>query len=328
MFKNLSFREGYLLVKIGIATVVALVGLVFVWQLERDEKQRQQPRGDPVKEREEILAGMKSDDPAQRGPACTRLGKYRPLTTENVEMLVAALGDKDATVRASATAAVAELGPMFQGKPEWAKVVAPAATKALDDPDGPVVLSAIRILGHCGESGQMAVEPLKKQLTSDDPTRRLAAASALHKLDPMAAGAAVPVLIDFIKDRKIPSEVRKQAIDLLGTIGEPAREAAEPLLKIATGKSDRGVRIAAAGAAVRVDPEAAPKAAEALVALIKDIDVETKGVLKKPAIRTGPNGQIILNNPDALGNKLGIVRADAIRVLKQLDAQAAEEVNQ
>jgi HEAT repeat protein len=328
MFKNLSFREGYLLVKIAIATVAALVGLVFVWQIEREEKQRQQPRVDPVKEREEILAGMKSDDPSQRREACTKLGKYRPLTTENVETLVLALGDKDATVRASATAAVAELGPMFQGKPEWAKVVAPAATKALDDPDAPVVLSAIKILGHCGESGRIAIEPLKKQLASDDFTRQLAAASALHKLDPTSAAAAIPVLIDFIGNRKVPSEIRKQAMDLLGTFGEAAREASTPLLKIATGRSDRAVRVVAAGAVIRVSPDDAPKAAEALVALIKEIDAETGGVLKKPAISKGADGQIILSNPGALGNKLGIVRAEAIRVLQQVDAKAAEEVNQ
>lgn len=325
LFGATSLRGKILTLKIAFAAVVALAGLAVLYRIENEEKSR--PRVDAVKEREEITAGLQSENPAERAQACIRLGKYRPLTKENIEALATALADKDTSVRTSAATALAEIAPMLESKPEWAEPAAAAAGKALDDPDSAVALPAITTLSQCGDAGRAAITPLKKQLQTKDFARRLAAVAALHKLNPATVNETLPVVIALVDDAN--DATRLQALQMLGKFGNAGKETSPQLIKIATSKQDRKVRIAAAETLLQVDPDEAPQAATALVTLIKEIDAETGDKLKKPTITKGPDGRtIVLSNPDVLGNPLNTVRADAVRVLRRADAEAADAVNQ
>lgn len=323
-FGATTLRGKILVLKIGFAVVVVLVGLVTLYFMEK--RDRPAPRVDPAKEQEEIAAGLKSEDPAARSQAYARLGKYRPLTKESIDSLAAGMADKDAPARASAAKAMAEVAPVLESKPEWAAPAAAAAAKALDDPDIAVALPAIAVVSQSGEAGKQALDPLKKQLQAKDAERRLAAAGAVFKLDPTAAGEAVAVATALIEDSN--EAIRLQAVQMLARVGPPAKETAPQLLKIAAGKQDRKLRIAAAEAVLRVDPDETPQVSVVLVALIKEIDVETGGKLKKPSLGKGPDGKVVVANMDALGHPLGVVRADALRVLRNVDAKAADAVNQ
>lgn len=327
ILRGTSFKEKILLIKLAVAAVIALVGLgTLYFVIEGGNKRNNPGPPAPTQNREEILAKLKSENPAERGQGCSQLGKYRPMTKENVELLSAALADKDGGVRASAAGALAEIGPMLESQPEWASPAATAAVKALEDPDNGVVLASITVLRHSGAAGKAAMEPLKKQLQARDAERRLAAASALNQLDPATATETLPVVVALLDD---PNDaMRLRAVRTIGSLGGAGKGAGPQLVKIATSKQDRNLRIVAAETLLQVDPAEASQAAAALVALIKEIDVETGGILKKPAMTKGADGRIILANPEALGNPLGTVRADALRVLRRADTKAADAVNQ
>jgi HEAT repeat protein len=187
-------------------------------------------------------------------------------STSLMPVLLQALKDKEAVVRAAAPPVLALLGSK-------AKNALPALVQALQDQDFDVKLSAITALGDLGtvakgtaddlldltrdkdffllepfvgaaltNLGDSVVPTLAAALANKSPDRRRVAAYALGSMGPAAAPAAA-ALADALKSDDLAT--RKQAARALGKIGKDAAKTL-PRLEAVLADKDASVRIEAA----------------------------------------------------------------------------------
>ncbi len=153
----------------------------------------------------------------------------------DVEDLIKQLKDSDPDARRAAAKALAEAGGD-------ARAAAPALLKALKDRDMFVRRFAAQALGEIGAEPRRIVPGLKKAL--DDPRKEVqeAAAVALGKM----GKEAVASLAAVVKDGSREPEVRRKAVEALGTIGPDARPAVGALIDALKGAGG-GKKMANAG---------------------------------------------------------------------------------
>jgi HEAT repeat protein len=166
---------------------------------------------------------------------------------DDLRPLVAALGSRDAYVRAFAAWTLGNMGAA-------AGEAVPALAARVDDPDIDVVVSAA--LARIGPGAPAAVPALVAALKEKDAGRRWRAARTLGRIGP-GAGEAVPALVAALRD---PNEgVRRHAARALGRIA-PATGPAPAALQRATGDPDRAVRREAEKALEGLQARAADRA--------------------------------------------------------------------
>jgi HEAT repeat protein len=184
---------------------------------------------------------LKSPGPAEpRWHAADVLGQIGEPARAAGPALVAALDDRDPTVRAVAIQSVGKLAPEVPGAvpalvelfPDVGAVRAvaefgPAAVEAvpklielLDHPDPMVRRNACRTLGRIGVAAKPAVPALTARLTDPDAPVREYAAKALGWIGP-AAASAIPDLVKLLDDPQ--PNARQGAVQALGDMGSVAK---------------------------------------------------------------------------------------------------------
>src|SRR5262245_3192691 len=130
-------------------------------------------------------------------------------------------------------------------------------------------LRATRLLCQLGSPATKAIPTLKELLTNKQPGVALDAALLLVSIDTNAAAPAIPVLIEAVKSTPEGNTGLAAAIKALAKLGPMAKDSLPELVKkYDANKPD--LRIHAAEAVARIDPEQAPKAVEVIVALLKE----------------------------------------------------------
>ena len=171
-----------------------------------------------------------------------RFSRRGELAAPAVSLLLPALKDSDATVRARVADVLGEIGPL-------AGCAVPALTEALDDVDDGVCESAVRALGGFGTSARTAVPALVGCLRSKAARRQRSVVFALSRI----GACAVPSLVDLLKDDD--SRVRCAAIGALSQMDcKPV--ALIPAMINAARMSAHQDRIAVLPALERFGPEA------------------------------------------------------------------------
>ncbi len=210
---------------------------------------------------------LHSSDATLRGQATNELKALGRIGTPT---FLAALKDKDATVRSQGAFLLGAAGPSPN-----AQAAAPALMAALADQAAPVRLEAALALCHLRLAGPKVIGPLLEGLKSQDAEVRRRAAEGVALVGP-SAKETVPVLVDLLKDRD-HAPVRTAAANALGSMGAEAKPAL-PALRQALHDDQSSVRYQAAVALLRLAPTAGtsgPADANAepiavLVALLKD----------------------------------------------------------
>jgi HEAT repeat protein len=223
------------------------------------------------------VAESSPDRPA-RSLAYLALGEVRPIETEASRALVAALKDPDKEVRAAAAFALVGLG---------AEAVPPLrqALKARDP-------SAALALGRIAPPAVNAAVPdLIAAMSDDDKELRVAAHHAVVKV----GAPAVPALAAGLARADLRDWYSISVA--LGKIGPAARPAAVPALTAGLTHEDRGVRILAANALAKIDPDnpaIKPVLVEVVPALVEVLQ-QRDGALRAWAAlslgRIGPNAR-------------------------------------
>jgi HEAT repeat protein len=118
---------------------------------------------------------------------------------------------------------------------------------------------AARKLGQLGADAKAALPALRRATEDDTATVRFAAAVAWWKIDGKNA-KALAAITDTIKDSTASFDMRMQAVNALGELGEDVKKEAVPVLLEALRDRHASVRVVAETALKKVDPEAARKA--------------------------------------------------------------------
>jgi HEAT repeat protein len=136
-----------------------------------------------------------------------------------VEEWIAKLKDSDTDARRAAAKALSEAG----GE---AKAAVPALLEALKDKDIYVRRFSALALGEIGADPKMAVPGLRQALSDPRKEVQEAAAQALGK---MGKDGVAPLLA-VLKDANRVTDIRRKAVETLGTMGADARDAIPTLI--------------------------------------------------------------------------------------------------
>jgi hypothetical protein len=162
-----------------------------------------QVRVKPADAPPDLMAGLKSKDPAERRHAADQLGQLRARGA--VRGLTILMSDREPSVREGAVFALGQIAdPAVKG----------IVIKALTDKVADVRASAAFALGMLADKS--AVQALSDALDDPEPSVRGAAAAALGLLHDEAA---VDELVDLLNDDSF--DVRYDAVWALGQIGDP-----------------------------------------------------------------------------------------------------------
>jgi HEAT repeat protein len=151
-----------------------------------------------------------------------------PLARGDVDSLVRDLGSKDAQVRRDAARELGKLGPE-------AKSAFGALSKAIKDEDKYVRRFSAQALGNLGSEVKGVVPVLVDALRDREKGVVQAAAEALAK----TGAEGVKALADVVKEKKSDPTARKTAVESLGKIGPPAKEAVPILVEVLKSSTGR-----------------------------------------------------------------------------------------
>jgi len=220
------------------------------------------PRGPSAKDKPvgAWIKELQDKSPTVRLRAAAAVGELGAAAKEAVPALTKALLDKSDEVRCNAADALGEIG-------HEAQAATGALAKALTDKDWFVCVAAAEALGRIGPPAKAALPALAKALPPGNweknareyrPIRSAAVAVALLKVDPQGkeSKAALALLVDKLlnDDREDGEGTRVVGARSLGECG-PAARAAVPALSRRLKDKDGDVRVAAALALVKIDPE-------------------------------------------------------------------------
>jgi HEAT repeat protein len=183
-----------------------------------------------------------------------------PAWGADVSALIAKLKDPDSDLRREAAQELAKLG-------KEAKAAVPALIGRLNDKDVYVRRYSAQALGAIGPDAKSAVPALRKLLNDDRKPVRDAAVTALGKVGEDGVGA----LIGIIKDTNLEVTARKQAIEVLGSLGAQGKPAIAALTEVLARPARKGkkptpddLRIEAASALGNLASPTDKEAVEAL----------------------------------------------------------------
>ncbi len=208
----------------------------------------------------ELIKKLASKDNEVRREAARGLGELGKDAKAAIKPLVKALKDQDSFVRRFAAQALGSIGP------DAAKDAIPGLTALLEDDKQPVREAGIKALARMGPS---ALPSLKKALGGTSEVQEVAII-ALGE----AGEAGVPALAGVIKNPKIPTNLRRRAIEALPK-GKGARVALSALVEVvikpaATGQEARPFHLDAMTAVGRIATSSDTAAVNALDKIAKD----------------------------------------------------------
>lgn len=194
-----------------------------------------------------LVENVKSQDPAVRGLAAFRLGRYA--VPDAVATLSPLLADSDATVQQRAAVGLALLGQPLEA-------LLTQIRAAASDADAEVRIGSLGALAKAKDASSvsLAVQALQDPIIAV----RIGAIQALGQL---ADPTTVPALGKMVEDAK--SSVAREAAYALAAMNVP--ESAE-LLKTLAAKSDHPARVWIAVALHRIDPAGTDARIKALMA--------------------------------------------------------------
>ena len=213
------------------------------------------------------------------------LGAQNRYAVGSIPALRAALTDPEFPVRFAAAWALVRVDTRG-GETNAAAV--PVLIEGLDQTGDAIRVEASQCLMLAGPVAKSAVPALKKLSGSPKSEPQLEAAIALAGIDPKGAAETVPALTEGLKSEPdsepkvsriawwLDYEVEPRAIRIakvLAELGPVAKSAVTELIKRYDAK-DPHLRLHAAEAVGRVDSEQAPKAAKALIKLMRDADFD------------------------------------------------------
>ena len=210
----------------------------------------------------ELIKKLASKDNEVRREAASGLSDLGKDAKPAIKALVKALKDEDRFVRRFAAQALGNIGP------DAAKAAIPGLTALLDDDKQPVREASIKALAKMGPS---ALPSLKKALAGPSEVQEVAI-NALGE----AGEAGVPALAGVIKDPKVPTNLRRRAIEVLPKDKEKgARLALSALVEAvikpaATGTEARPFHLEAMTAVGRIATSSDTAAVNALDKIAKD----------------------------------------------------------
>jgi len=175
------------------------------------------PAVDPEVQR--LVAALADPEATARRRAAQDLAAIGPEAAPALGALTTALGDRSADVRLRAAEAIGRIGPA-------AGAAVPGLTQALRDADPMVRAEAAKSLGLMAEAAAPAAGPLGEALASPEVAVRREAARALARIG-RGAERALPALLGALRDKD--KTVRAQAARALGRLGPVAREAVPAL---------------------------------------------------------------------------------------------------
>lgn len=160
-----------------------------------------------------------------RSQAAIALGKTKEASIA-VPALIQALNDKESRVGQAAAESLAEFGPEAKS----------AVAALLDAKKGHVGLAAVRALKSIepavlNPEGRKAVDALIEQLKNPNEMERLDAVLKLRHIGPDAV-AAIPGLLEVIKNKQKEDFVREAAASVLADLGPSAKQSVAALLVI------------------------------------------------------------------------------------------------
>jgi HEAT repeat protein len=196
------------------------------------------------------LLGLLKNPEVRKYKVCEAIGEIGPEARAAVPALLAVLKnpESDQLDRAKAGDALVRIGP-------GAVAALPDLIALIPDEDHiETGARAIEVIGAIGPEAKDAVKPLLEAIRTDKRGdrygwRATAAAKALGRIG-KPAEPAIPVLIEMLS-----SDSARVAAEALGRFGPAAKEALKPLRELYA-KDDGFLRIDAALAVSRIDPEA------------------------------------------------------------------------
>jgi HEAT repeat protein len=195
--------------------------------------------------------------------------------------------DPEAEVRSAAAFALGEVVAESSDKRQVEEAVAALARSVREDRDSDVTYWAARALVRFGADVRGAVPVLLAALRGRAPRPAEEVADVLARLGP----EAVPALGEALLDRKC--RARRQVARCLGDLGPEAR-AAFPALVRTLGDENLWLRLEAASALRRIDPDNG--AAAAVPVLAEMVESEKKGSLARSALSVlkelGPRARV------------------------------------
>lgn len=265
------------------------------------------------------LAGsLADDDAAVRVSAAEALGKIGPASETAVEALLQSVKkDESPVVRAAAALA---LGEIKAGSPQ----AIDALVKKLKD-DHPNVRSCAAIaLGRIGPAAQESVPALIKILEKDpDGPFRAQAALALGSVAALPA-KTIPTLILALKDRDV--EVKKASCRGLANFGPQAAKAGDPLSELIRKDPDPSVKVCAAYALGRINPES-KEVVPLLVDALKNGDAGVRALAAEALGQVYQTKDAVPELMEALKDEAAAVRSFAAKSLGKAGSRAREAVS-
>lgn len=207
-------------------------------------------------------------------PAIEALGRLRGLAADAVDTLRGALSDPVEYTRCCAAHALGQIGPE-------ARAALPELAELLDEDPSPTARTvSMRAISAFGSDGAAALPALcSLVLEGRNDTEALAALSRFNRSPAFVLPAPLLGWEDYPWNKENPDERRgtisEHAIRVLATMGPAAKDAAIPVLLLALRDERLTVRLAAAHALQKIDPEAA--AAEHMSAQELDAAWESLG---------------------------------------------------
>ncbi|HZZ81303.1 MAG TPA: HEAT repeat domain-containing protein [Gemmataceae bacterium] len=308
-----------------------------------------QEKDDPKKKKSQTFEGLKAlkhPDAKVRYKAAQTLANVGPLAKFAVPELRETLQDSNKVVRVKAVEA---LWKIEQTSPQ---VLLPVLLDALKDKDAGVRAAAAPVIALLGTKAKTALPALKDALKDKELDVKLAAVVALGDLGPVAKSSAddllaltddpnffllepfvgaslgnlgesvVPKLAKVLSEKS--PERRRVAAYALGSMGASAAPAAAELAK-ALDVDDAATRQHAARALGRIGPDAR-SALPALAQRVTDKDVAVRIEAALATWRVGKNAQHVAVIVKALGDKSISVKDSACQALASMKSGARDAV--
>ncbi|MDO8730571.1 MAG: HEAT repeat domain-containing protein [Candidatus Omnitrophota bacterium] len=228
-------------------------------------------------------------------------------------VLVQALRESDSDIR---TLGVLVLGSLARELPE----ALPYVLKAYRDPDKQVRGAVLGALSRIGPGPKEVIPAILKGFKDSEPEVRARAVIALGRLG-ASSKEVVPALTRALNDPE--PQVRTAALKILESFGGDAREAA-PTVAARAGQGSPGERLAAAAAAIKIDPSQAGRMVPLLIVFLKDPALAVPVRLQAADLleETGVAGKEVVSLTELFSDSSPEIRARTIRML----ARAGPEV--
>jgi HEAT repeat protein len=250
------------------------------------------------------------------------LGQFGADAAPATEDLAKLLGDADPKVSSEAALAIAKIGaPAGAAVPALIKAIekaiAGAGEKPLEQQEDTTSCAAAYALGRIGPAAAGAAVDLRKATASRDAALNLVSAWALAQIEPGSAQSAaktLPILIAGLA-QSVP-KYRQAAAESLGNLGPLAKDALAELQKAAKDDPDQAVRQTAVQALEKIGQAAVKDKADA-----KSISQGSIVVTLQEGVLLQLGSQSVAHLPKGAQLKVLLLKGDWVGVRAEIGGQ-------